>query len=378
MGPNFLIPQKIRILLSSIFFILVFTPHLIAQSVNDYRSINSGNWTSPLIWEVYNGTIWVPATSYPGQNAGTNDISIEGGNSITLSSNIPNSFNSLTIGDGLAATDVLLVAGISTLNTMLITIANGGFGSWISNVSLYIPAGAAFIVEPLGSLDISNPCSAAKRIVIGTVIYSSCNGGAGATYSFSDLNNNGGSLNVSPSSNEPICEGQILNLFSNVAGSGSSSATFNWSATGPGGYTYSSTLSNPSISNLISGSYIFTVEATSGSITHSGSKIVSISNSPDIPISGGDTTICNNATIPALMASVNSGETIDWYDSASSGVLLLSGSTNYLPTSSGSFFAEARNSVTGCLSISRIEIVLNTKTCKAMINRHIPRFIKKI
>lgn len=248
----------------------------------------------------------------------------------------------MTIGDGLGSTDVLLVAGISTLNTMLITIANGGFGSWISNVSLYIPAGAAFIVEPLGSLDISNPCSAAKRIVIGTVIYSSCNGGAGATYSFSDLNNNGGSLNVSPSSNEPICEGQILNLFSNVAGSGSSSATFNWSATGPGGYTYSSTLSNPSISNLTAGSYIFTVEATSGSITHSGSKIVLISNSPDIPISGGDTTICNNATIPALMASVNSGETIDWYDSASSGVLLLSGSTNYLPTSSGSFFCRSK------------------------------------
>ena len=376
MGPKFLMPQKIGILLFSIFFILVFTPLLTAQTINDYRSINSGNWTSPLIWEVYNGTIWVPATSYPGQNAGTNDISIEGGNSITLSSNIPNSFNSLTIGDGLGATDVLLVAGISTLNTMLITIANGGFGSWIANVSLYIPTGAAFIVDPPG-LDISNPCSAAKRIVIGTVIYSSCNGGAGATYSFSDLNNNGGSLNVSPSSNEPICEGQILNLFSNVAGSGSSSATFNWSATGPGGYTYSSTLSNPIISNLASGSYIFTVEATNGSITHSDSKIVTISNSPDIPISGGDTTICNGATIPTLMASVNSGETVDWYDSASTGILLISGSTTYLPSSSGSFFAEARNIVTGCLSISRIEVILNTKTCKVIINRHIPRFIKK-
>ena len=73
MGPNFLIPQKIGIHLFSILFILTFTSHVMAQSVNDYRSINSGNWTSSLTWEVYNGTIWVPATSYPGQNAGTNN-----------------------------------------------------------------------------------------------------------------------------------------------------------------------------------------------------------------------------------------------------------------------------------------------------------------
>lgn len=369
--------QKIIVRLFSIFFILLFSLHLSAQSVNDYRSINSGNWTSILTWEVYNGTTWIPATSYPGQNVGTNDVSIEGGHSVTLSSNIPNSFNSLIIGDGSGATDVLLVAATSTLNTMLITIANGGFGSWISNVSLFIPAGAAFIVEPLGSLDISNPCSAAKRIVIGTVIYSSCNGGAGATYSFSDLNNNGGSLNVSPNSNEPICEGQILNLFSNVAGLGSSSATFSWSGTGPSGYIYNSTLSNPTISNLMSGLYTFIVSATSGSITHSNSILVTVISSPNPPISAGDITICNNATIPSLTVIVNSGETVDWYDSASSGVLLLSGNINYTPAASGIFYAEARNTSTGCLSLSRTEIIIDSKICKVIINRHIPFFIKK-
>jgi len=56
---------------------------------------------------------------------------------------------------------------------------------------------------------------------------------------------------------------------------------------------------------------------------------------------------------------------------------LQSGSTSYLPSSSGSFFAEARNTTTGCISISRTEGILITKTCKVIINRHIPRFIKK-
>lgn len=371
-------PLKKAISILLLIFISVLFTELGAQSINDYRSKNSGNWTTLSVWEFYNGTAWVAATSYPGQNTGTNDVTILGGNSVTLSSNIPNDFNSLTVGDGIGSTDELLVAGNSTLGTMNITISDGGFASWTANVSLYIPAGSAFILIPSGSLDISNPCSAAKRIVIGTVIYSSCNGGAGATYSFSDLNSNGGSLNVAPSSNEPICEGADLELFSNTTGTGSGTATFNWSANGPSGYTYSSTLSNPTISGLIAGTYTFIVQATSGSISNTDSVMVTVIDIPDSPINEGDTTICNGATFPSISANVNLGETVDWYDAISSGNLLLSGSTGYVPSSGGSFFAEARNITTGCTSNSRTEITINVIACirKVIMNRHITRFIK--
>lgn len=196
-----------KITLSFIIIIIYSNNYLFAQSANDYRSISSGNWTNISIWEVYNGTVWVSATTYPGQVAGTNDVSIEGGASVTLSSNIPNSFNSLTVGDGTGGTDSLLVSATASLNTLLWTIADGGFASWTANITLTLPAGAVVVIIPTGSLDTSRPCSAARRLVIGSTIYATCNGGAGADFSFNDLNNEGGSINVTPSSNAPICIG---------------------------------------------------------------------------------------------------------------------------------------------------------------------------
>lgn len=240
---NLICPNSLRLrwrLVLRIFvltFFSIFSSNLTSQSVGDYRSINSGNWTSISTWETYNGTTWTAASTYPGQIVATNDVLIEAGYSVTLSSNIPNSFNSLTVGDGLGSTDILLISGSSSINTTLLTIANGGYISWTINVTLALPAGAAFIIESGGSLDTSKPCSAAKRIQIGTAVYSTCNGGAGASYSFTDLNDGGGTIHVAPSSNDPICEGQTLNLFANPSGTGSSDPTntFNWSGTGSGG-----------------------------------------------------------------------------------------------------------------------------------------------
>lgn len=358
-------------------FVLLFSSKSYGQSVNDYRSINSGNWTNISIWEVYNGTAWVVATTYPGQVVGTNNVSIEGGNSITVSSNIPNSFNSLTVGDGIGATDTLLVNGTSSFNTLLITIANGGYASWTSNVTLSLPAGAAFKIESGGSLDTSKPCSASKRLVIGAAIYSTCNGGAGADFSFDDLNNEGGSLSVTPSSNSPICVGETLNLFSNPSGAGSTSAIFSWSATGPGGYTFSSTISDPSVTGLISGTYIYTVQATEGAIINTNSVEVIVNALPNSPISAGNQKGCINSAIPTLIASVNIDETIDWYDAASNGNLLLNGSTSYTPSVAGSYFAETRNVTSGCISNTRTEIILTIVSCKVITNRSITYRVKQ-
>jgi len=356
------------------FTLLVYLLNLdisFAQSTNDYRSVASGNWTNVSVWEVYNGTAWVAATTYPGQVAGTNDVFIEGGNSITISSNIPNSINSLTIGDGVGATDTLLVSGNSSLNTLLMTIANGGYASWTVNVTFSLPAGAALIIEPGGSLDESMPCSAAKRLVIGSAIYATCNGGAGADYSFADLNNQGGSLSVTPTSNAPICVGTTLTLFANPSGTGSGSASFNWSGTGPGTYSFNSTSENPTETGLVSGTYTYTVTATSGSITNTNSVTVLVNSLPNAPTSGGNMTGCNGSTIPTLTASVNAGETVDWYDTTSGGTLLLSSNTSYTPVVAGSYFAEARNTTSGCVSSNRTEITLTLTSCTVITNRKI-------
>ncbi len=350
----------------------------LAQSINDYRSVGSGNWTNVSIWEVYNGTAWVAATTYPGEVAGTNDVSIEGGDSVTVSSFIPSSFNSLTVGDGVGVTDTLLVNGTSRFDTQRVTIANDGFASWTANVSLFLPAGAAFVIESGGSLDESNPCSASKRLVIGSTIYATCNGGAGADFDFGDLNDGGGSLSVTPSSNSPICTGETLTLFANVSGTGSSSATYSWTGTGPGSYAFSSTVENPTETGLTAGNYTYTVTVTSsdGSITNTSSTDVIVSGPPNAPVSSGNMIACTGGTIPTLTVTINSGETVDWYDAATGGTLLLSNNVSYTPTAAGSYFAEARNIAAGCVSNSRTEIVVTIKTCTIITNRRITFRVK--
>lgn len=76
------------------------------------------------------------------------------------------------------------------------------------------------------------------------------------------------------------------------------------------------------------------------------------------PNSGGDKAYCTGDPVPSIDASVEVGETVDWYDSASGGVLLLSGNTSFTPSGAGTYYAEARNSITNCISNSRTPITV--------------------
>ncbi|RKN79498.1 gliding motility-associated C-terminal domain-containing protein [Ulvibacterium marinum] len=78
----------------------------------------------------------------------------------------------------------------------------------------------------------------------------------------------------------------------------------------------------------------------------------------NVPISGGDQSYCVGSAIPALTATVNPGETVDWYGTPTGGTPLQSGSTSYTPTSPGSYYAEARNAINNCISTSRTQITL--------------------
>ena len=79
-------------------------------------------------------------------------------------------------------------------------------------------------------------------------------------------------------------------------------------------------------------------------------------------VNSGDKSICEGQVTPTLSASVNSGETIDWYANNSNGVALLTGSLTYVPTVTSpgvyTYYAEARKIVDGCLSSSRTAVSL--------------------
>lgn len=80
------------------------------------------------------------------------------------------------------------------------------------------------------------------------------------------------------------------------------------------------------------------------------------------PSSGGNKSYCQGDTVPSITASVGFGETVDWYDSASGGTLLLLGNTTYTPSGPGTFYGEARNGTTNCRSGARTAIVVTQDT----------------
>jgi hypothetical protein len=77
------------------------------------------------------------------------------------------------------------------------------------------------------------------------------------------------------------------------------------------------------------------------------------------PVSTGDKVICSTSSIPSLNVIVGTNETANWYDG--SGALLLSGSTNYTPSASGTYYAEAQNTTNGCKSSSKtgVKLIIN-------------------
>lgn len=275
-------------------FFLFFT-HSYSQTINDYRSIASGNWTSIAIWEIYNGTTWAAAITYPGQTAGTNDVTISNGTTITLNSNITNSINSVTIGDEIGGIETLSITGTSSINTLEFNIAYDGLLRWDANVTFSLPTNASFYIEspnPNGLVlgtdhgVYINPtgCNVNKKLVIGTTIYTNCNGGGPnpKPLTFEEANNNGGNLGVSPSSNTPVCLGNIVNLSANPNGedynANPTSATYLWSIISPTGNSFTSTLENPTDTPTTIDTYIYEVTISLGGKSNTNTVSVTINN----------------------------------------------------------------------------------------------------
>jgi len=82
----------------------------------------------------------------------------------------------------------------------------------------------------------------------------------------------------------------------------------------------------------------------------------------DAPTNSGNESYCVGDTVPSISAIVDSGETVDWYDSPNGGSLLLMDNTTYTPSGPGTYYAEARNRVTNCISGARTAIEVSQET----------------
>jgi len=102
---------------------------VVAQNVNDFRTITDGNWSTVTNWERYDGSSWVAATYYPG-NGATNEVTVSHSVTLDVSVTIPS----------LIITGTLTGAGNNTLTTTTDLTCNGTL-SWTNN------AGGAITVQ---------------------------------------------------------------------------------------------------------------------------------------------------------------------------------------------------------------------------------------
>ncbi len=118
------------------------------------------------------------------------------------------------------------------------------------------------------------------------------------------------------------------------------------------------------------GTYTLRVQATDdyGCLSEWVERTINVL--PPAPVSGGDQIVCYSSTTPAVTVTVGPDETADWYDSASGGTLLKSGTTSYISseTAVGSYtyYAEARNTATGFRSTTRMAVTLTIKAVPAI------------
>lgn len=84
---------------------------------------------------------------------------------------------------------------------------------------------------------------------------------------------------------------------------------------------------------------------------------VIVVKTPKAPVSGGDVEICEGDAIPALKVSVESDESVSWFDNASGDVEVGTG-TSFVPPAEGTFYAEAVKSGFNCAPGPRTSVTL--------------------
>jgi len=101
-------------------FILLFfivTINSFGQTTGDYRTTISGSciWTNIAAWQIFDGTTWITASEYPGQNASAGTVTISDNTLMTLDQSISNTINAIVISANTANTS-LTFGGTYTLN----------------------------------------------------------------------------------------------------------------------------------------------------------------------------------------------------------------------------------------------------------------------
>lgn len=334
--------KKLRRLLLSLtllFGFLAFGQTVPPYENGDYRSLQTGAWNSTATWQVYNGTTWVAATSYPGQNTsvgnqGDYKAIIQAGHHITVSADATYYFGDVyllannpvtntypTISSG-ANVGRLILSGNGTQLNLLGTDQNvyiyGGVLIFNENntelgllngnsviISNYngpgAPAFGSNAIQPVSSS--AGGCTGNQQIVFynptnGQVSqqYAVCSGN-NSTYTFAELNNSGGSIAAQLSVSPPaVCVGESAVLTAGYTGSVPDTRIISYTLkldSGPSGYTFATlTGTFPDPGNAAS-----IPDPTVGPFTEPGTYVFSLTVSYDYDGTAGGYQVTSTETV---------------------------------------------------------------------------------
>ena len=306
-------------------------------------STGTGNWTSAASWI---GGV-VPTIN--------DDVIIAAGSTITLNTNV--SLKSLTINGTLLVSGDPIVS-TSAGNILVVTI-NGLLDFNTNQSSISFPAGTIIDINPPGKIDdTGGGCSNQVALFIGTVKFAVCVGSGNAEYTFTQLNNLGGTLQSKPTSNSPVCEGNALNFTAAKDGADGVSLNWHWSVKIPGAASfvnYPDKQSVVSFANAIPGSYEANLTYTTtygGSVYTSSKTIFAIVNArPAVPIISvnGPTTFCAGGNVTLTSTS---GTSYLWSTGATTQSIVV--------TTSGNYTVQVANAL-GCQSLASVASTVTAK-----------------
>jgi len=330
------ISTKLSLLFLFLFFV-VAVGH--AQLTGDFRSMASGNWATASTWQTFNGTAWVAAATYPGQNAGNYSVTIVAGNTISIPDTglTTNAMGTVTINGQLTLNGSGTSQTLNTLNTPQIIITRD-LTPWanilfLNKCILALPTDAILKVRAMG---LQGDCSNNQEIRIGVNKYAACNGAPGYIFTFAELMAGGGTINsMLMASSDNICLGESVQLSGDYSGAIVTIPTFSWASTGPGTITFSpsSTSQNTTITPTVPGLYTLalTVTTDNDGVLYSNTERVTLmvnqkSGNPTSAVAGSDTLMLGKSTTLTLQGGGGgNNETVRWYTSSCGGTLVGSG-----------------------------------------------------
>lgn len=151
--------------------------------------------------------------------------------------------------------------------------------------------------------------------------------------------------------NAPTCSVDLLTWNMDVSVSAGTLTSTAGTVTNTGG-------NNWSITGVTAGTNI-TLTVTASGCPNTLAVNAPVCNCPtvDTPI-GTDAAYCVGTTpVPALTATVLAGQTLNWYDAATGGTVVGTGSP-FVPAGPGTYYAEAVDNATGCVSSTRDAVTL--------------------